>query len=813
MIRNLLFVFLLASLNAFAETADTIRQVMLNEVNVVSALKDYGTLRQMPASVSCISQDQMKYQHITSLKEIGNITPNLFIPDYGSRLTNAMYIRGIGSRINTPAVGLYVDNVPYVDKSAFDFNFYDIERIDVLRGPQGTLYGRNTMGGLVRVYTKNPFFYEGTNVNFGFSSGDKHRDISLTHYHRVSDYLAFSAGGYYEGSDGFFKNSFTDKKTDALQAGGGRLRAIWKPDTRLSFDLTASYDYTDEGAYPYFYTGTKSGAEPYPDLIGKISNNRESSYRRGMLNVGLNVEYLAENWKMNSVTAYQNINDRMFMDQDFIRPDIYTLQQRQKINTVSEELIFRNTTQSRWQWITGANIMYQALNTDAPVVFYADGLRWLETTINRNMPKVSTIPFLANMGFTGMNINLRGDNLQLGSTFDTPTFNAALFHQSSLRLSDRLTASLALRLDYERLQMDYDAPAAVDYGFLLANPTVQMMQVNLQNLASQIDGYNGSVSKNRVSLLPKVSVKYDFNDDSNVFFSVAQGHRSGGYNIQMISDLMQVAMKNEMMKGVQVGVENYLMDFEKKGMPSSVIGKITSAMKDNMPISDNPEISQLEYSPERSWNYELGTHLSFGTREKGLMLDAALFYNRIYNQQISRFSAMGLGRMMVNAGKSHSCGGELSVNWRPIVGLALTGNYGFTNARFDEYDDGTGADYSGKYVPFVPLHTMNIGAQYTLNLSSPGSESSEWKHYSVVFGADLSGAGRIHWNESNEASEPFHALLGAHFGIASQHVSFTLWAKNLTSRRYNTFYFESVGRGFEQHCKPLQVGVQLALNF
>ena len=61
-------------------------------------------------------------------------------------------------------MGLYVDNVPYIDKSAFDFNYADIERIDVLRGPQGTLYGRNTMGGLIKVHTKSPFSYQGTDL-------------------------------------------------------------------------------------------------------------------------------------------------------------------------------------------------------------------------------------------------------------------------------------------------------------------------------------------------------------------------------------------------------------------------------------------------------------------------------------------------------------------------------------------------------------------------------------------------------------------------------------------------------------------------
>ena len=112
----------------------------IEEVVVISTPKETGKLKLMPNAVSVISQNDMMRHSITSLKGASAVVPNLFVPDYGSRLTSAIYIRGIGSRINTPAVGLYVDNIPYLDKSAFDFCFYDIERIDVLRGPQGTLY-------------------------------------------------------------------------------------------------------------------------------------------------------------------------------------------------------------------------------------------------------------------------------------------------------------------------------------------------------------------------------------------------------------------------------------------------------------------------------------------------------------------------------------------------------------------------------------------------------------------------------------------------------------------------------------------------
>ena len=272
----LLILCLLPTLSVSAEDIDTSRVIGLQEIVVIPTPKETGDMRQQPSSVTLIGAQQMSDNRINSLKNISALVPNFFIPEYGSRLTSAVYIRGVGSRINTPAVGLYVDNIPYIDKSAFDFNFYDIERVDVLRGPQGTLYGRNTMGGLVRVYTRSPFAGTGTDVKLGFATKDAHHNLSLTHYHRISDEFAFSAGGYYEGSNGFFRNDYTGERVDKMKSGGGRLRAIWHAEERLTFDFNINYDYSDEGAYPYYYTGQLEGVESYPNLMGKISNNREA---------------------------------------------------------------------------------------------------------------------------------------------------------------------------------------------------------------------------------------------------------------------------------------------------------------------------------------------------------------------------------------------------------------------------------------------------------------------------------------------------------------------------------------------------------
>ena len=130
---------------------DSTKVVDIEEVVVIATPKENSRLRQQALSATSFSQADMRGNAVRSVKSLSSLVPNLFIPDYGSKLTTSVYVRGIGSRINTPAVGLYVDNIPFIDKSAFDFNYSDIERIDVMRGPQGTLYGRNTMGGLIRV--------------------------------------------------------------------------------------------------------------------------------------------------------------------------------------------------------------------------------------------------------------------------------------------------------------------------------------------------------------------------------------------------------------------------------------------------------------------------------------------------------------------------------------------------------------------------------------------------------------------------------------------------------------------------------------
>ena len=223
--KFLLIAALSVSLNSMAadvyeQVNDTSRVVDLDEVVVVAQPKEQVRLRLQPLSSSVYNNEQLQQLNIHELSQLSQYVPSFVMPAYGSRLTSSMYVRGIGSRINNPAVGVYYDNIPLMSKAAFNNHFYMLDRVDILRGPQGTLYGQNTEGGLVRIYSKNPMNYQGTDVRLGIGTG-LWRNVEVAHYHRPSEKLAFSVAGFYSGLKGFIDNQNFDEKNDkSLEAGG-----------------------------------------------------------------------------------------------------------------------------------------------------------------------------------------------------------------------------------------------------------------------------------------------------------------------------------------------------------------------------------------------------------------------------------------------------------------------------------------------------------------------------------------------------------------------------------------------------------------
>lgn len=237
-------------INERPEVLDTSRIFDIDEIIVVSQPKENYRMRMQALSSSSFSGNDINSLKVNSLNGLSAYAPSFAMPDYGSRLTSSVYVRGIGSRINCPAIGLYVDGMPIINKSALNFYTYQVERIDVMRGPQGTLYGQNTEGGLIRLYTPNPMSYSGTDVKLSIGSHFL-RNIEIAHYGKISDKLAFSIAGFYNGTNGFLRNTATGERADKMNEAGGKARLVYDSGNKLSVDFVADYQYVKQNGFAY----------------------------------------------------------------------------------------------------------------------------------------------------------------------------------------------------------------------------------------------------------------------------------------------------------------------------------------------------------------------------------------------------------------------------------------------------------------------------------------------------------------------------------------------------------------------------------
>lgn len=738
---------------------DTIRTYNIDEVILTSSTKETNDLRTLPAAVSLLSPQQIVGRQIDALKDISSFVPNLFIPDYGAKLTSAVYIRGIGARSSGQSIGMYVDNVPYLDKSSFDFELTDIQRIEVLRGPQGTLYGRNAMGGIVNIYTLSPFDFQGKRVSLSAGNYGQVK-VKASHYGLISDKFGFTAGVYYNRNSGFFENIYNGKKADKEQSVGGRLKLEGRLNPNFRIAYTFSGDYTDQGAFPY---GLYNKEE---ETVAPVNINDPSSYNRTMLSNSLLLEYKTDLFLLSSTTGYQFLKDDMKMDQDFSPKSIFTLNQKQKQHAVSQELAIRSNTASNYRWSFGAYGFYNGLHTDGPVTFKEEGIKEVLQPVFDKIKEEADNPRMPALTITDKELYIPG-------SFETPSFGLALFHQSTYDnlFTEGLSITAGIRLDYERQKFAYSSEAKMNMAASFGN-----MEIPLNSFygPTVLDVHT---DQDFWQVLPKVSLKYQCDPSTYTYISVAKGYKTGGYNVQMSADVMQAQMKYDMMSAFQQ--------------------MIPSEIEKPTPVEE-----VAAYKPEQSWNYELGVRSEL--IEKRLNAELTLFYMDIRDLQITKFVNSGNGRVLANAGKARSLGVEASL--RALLSNEWTAdlNYGFTRATFRDYDNGQQV-FDGNFVPYTPRHTVSLGIQYNKHLQG------KWLDQ-VYASAQLNGAGKIYWTEYNDISQDFYLTLNARVGVRKDKFNVSLWGKNLTDTRYSAFYFESFGNPFIQLGKPLQFGVEVAFT-
>lgn len=757
------------------------RHLSIDEVGVVVRQpKQHFGLKSQPISSSVISSSMLEREHVLSIKDLSSIVPNFYQPDYGSKMTSSIYVRGFGARIDQPIIGLTVDGVPFLNKNNYDFDMLDVARVELLRGPQSTLYGRNTMGGQMNVYTLSPMNYQGVRATVEYSSGVSTRAKASYYGRSRNGKFGYSVGAYHNRVDeGFFDNAYDGRDVDWGQSSGGRVRLVGDLGRGWEIDNSASFRYDYEGGYAYkLYDMEK-------DILRDVNYNDPSTYMRYSFSDGLVLSHAGEKVNFSATTSYQFMHDRMRMDQDYTPLSYFTLMQEQHEHAFTEDIVLRSNDKSRrWQWITGAYGFYKKIDMSAPVSLLSDGISEL---ILGNMP-AQIKRFLAIDPFT------------IDSNFDIPTYGLALYHESSLRAGERWRFTAGLRLDYESTKMNYDNMATVNYKF---DMTAMSPYIPVLNRSVEVP-FTGEEKLDYLELLPKFAINYT-TGIGDIYATVTRGYKAGGFNTQIFSDILQNKTKTAMMADAMSQMQGMMGGGG--GMPGGMPGGAAGGRPsggDSSSATDSA--SATTYDPEYSWNYEVGGHFSFD--EARLALDVVAFWIECRDQQLTVFpDGLTTGRMMSNAGKSRSRGVEVAATWDALSLMSMshlrfTANYGYTHAQFEEFNDGVN-DYSGNYLPYAPQHTISLGATYDWWIG--GRVLDE-----VVLSASWQGAGKIYWNESNTLHQNFYSQLNASVELRKGDFSLSLWGRNLTNSDFYTFYFKSMNRNFFNCGKPARLGVTLS---
>ena len=663
------------------------KTVGLSEVTVVEFKKSKENLA--TNSVSVVDSGFINRHELQSITELTAVVPNFYMPEYGSKQNTPVYIRGVGAKTKGSAVGFYVDGIPHFENSSFDVDMSNVASVMVFRGPQGTLYGRNAIGGIIDVSTISPLVYQGTQLKLGYGS---HNDalFQFSHYDKLGSKVGYSVAGGYHYNDGFHRNIFTNKYADQLKDAYGRVGLMWLLNNKWFLRVNSMLDYSNQGGYPY---------GKYNRLTGEteaINYNRYSSYRRLLSTSGLNIRYAGENVSFSSQTAFQYIRDRQGIDQDFTANDTYFVKNRLMQTMLSQEFILKSNNNSRYQWLWGAFAMTQHINN---------------TVETQYITKDNAFP----------------------TNYRIPVNALALYHQSIIKLFSGFSFIAGLRWDYEHSTLNY---------------LRETYQLSTNGARKEVKNVNSSLHFNQIT--PKFALQYqDERNNNTYYFSVTRGYKAGGFN--------QTFQKEE----------------------------------------------ETSYDPEYNWNYELGGKMNI-LKDK-LNAEASLYYIDWRKQQVNQ-TVPGVGNVIHNAGHSSSKGFELALNSSPLKNLNIAISYGYTYAKFIEYQKSAKLNYSGNMLPMVPRNTLSCSASYTLY---PSRTSFIDK---IVLTAGLTGLGKIYWAEDNEVAQNFYALLNAKISITSGIFTWECWGKNITDTHYNVYCFKS-SADYAQVGKPAYFGTSLLVKF
>lgn len=557
---------------------------LIEEV-VVTARRREEVAQEVPIPITALNQEQLIARNITEIRDIEKISPNTSI-QYSAVNGSAteVFIRGIGqtnwSSTQDPKIGIYVDGVYLSRPQGGLLDLMDVAQIEVLRGPQGTLFGRNTTAGLIQITTNKPGFENEADISVGVGS-DGHKNYGFTVNRVLSDNLASRFSLYAKETDGFITNSITGKdrgNEDSLSYRGSLLGTFGDVTARLTYDHFEADERAPLGTCRF--TGPESGMTAgglsaianmfgiYDDLRTNcmsttrdvsIDTTNDESTTSDVDSYTLEFDYEMDWGDLTSITSYREI-DNFNGSWGWVMGNGPGANFLEILNNESENEIFSQEfrlsgSMDKIDWIVGAYI------------FEENSEESLDVPLFRNVvaPSAADWPFFyvpsgatnadgsaQTLGDIALATQLFGSR---GQSYDVTNENQAFFAEVTYKINDRVDVTVGARhtsddREFTRIQTLFGGAPDPAY-FCPGMPTIEVAP---GVLVSASDRCSQDVSYSKTT--PRIILSYDVSDDFMVYGSYSVGYSSGGFN----QDVRMRAFLPEVSDNIEIGFKSDLLE-------------------------------------------------------------------------------------------------------------------------------------------------------------------------------------------------------------------------------------------------------------
>ena len=624
-----------------AEEADQSVTDLIEEM-IVTATKREESIQDVPIAVSAFSGEDLSARGVHDIYGLMEVAPSIAV--YSSNSTSnggTLRIRGVGTTGNNPgleaAVGTFIDGI-YRSRAGLAFNdLIDIDRVEILRGPQGTLFGKNTVAGAVNIVTRKPEFENNASLTVGVGNLDSQEYGFVGNAVIADDVLAGRIAYSHRKRDGFYHDVDSGDAYDNRDRHNIRGQLLWTPDDRVEARLIADYTEKDETCCPaaFWINGPSSpviailGGDIAPFEIDndvQVGVNYEPNEDVEEWGVSLDVLWeVGDAMNFRSITAYRDYEVSRGQDVDFTSADILHPQDTDEtFENFSQEFQLYGETGSL-SWLVGGYAYTEDMDSSEQIVLSHDGGNYIGFLF-RN-PAVAPL-FMGDPAGRGVP----------GQGYDALFFSEAkgwsLFTHNTWQASDVFDITAGARYSWEKK----DAGAIINgapFGEAINDPFCNFFG-HISAFFSLCDNlsYNNKESENKVTGTLKLA--WQVTDDVNLYTSYSRGYKAGGYNLD------QEAVGNRDANG------NF--------------------------------VDQSRFDPETSDSFEIGMKGRFF--DQRFTVNSALFYTVFDDFQLNTFT--GLGFTVGNVKKVVSSGVELESFLTLGEGVFLTMGATYTDARYDD---------------------------------------------------------------------------------------------------------------------------------